>query len=524
MKFMTSLKILSVLTGVSLLTSCSTAASDAQSSPKIELTQFEVTHPDSNTTKLVMVAKGTGIAVGSFSIRLDQSPETAKLENYFEQSGYWYLNGGTANQPSPFLMDNGPHDEDPQKGVFVHTFHTQSWPDGRYAFRVSAMNRPAKGDYVADSRGFIFTKGKAAPQQMSNIASAQHQVIYQKDGIYACFPGLFILPDGKIGIRFGTKTVRSHIDNTGGSLSLISGDEGKTWEKAIEPIVDRRWETKDGNFVLPEAKGWVHVDASQKAALEKQHRVIMSVRPGTIAYLGGAIVKSSDDGGKTWQTKEIAVPEDCLGLMNHHAYATYLVTNKGVRLRAVYGRRFQPDAPNQQGKDEVYFLRSTDDGKTWKCFPMYPDGPPDSKVGFNETAIAQAADGTIIAMMRSTEEDYLWQANSKDGGITWSAPIKTPIWGFPADLIRLKDGRLLCSYGYRRTPLGIRASLSRDNGKTWDVDHELIIRKDGLAQPGDVGYPQSYELPDGSIFCVYYITTDWQNTHIASTIFELPSY
>ena len=41
---------------------------------------------------------------------------------------------------------------------------------------------------------------------------------------------------------------------------------------------------------------------------------------------------------------------------------------------------------------------------------------------------------------------------------------------------------------------------SRDGGKTWDMDY--ILHTD--APSGDLGYPASVELSDGSIFTVYY--------------------
>lgn len=517
-----SFKRVSATAALALLATTSIVLAN-EPAPKIKLAQFEVTHPDANCTKLVMAGEGTDIAAGSYFIRIDLAPKSVdidSLEGVYERKGYYYVNGGTDEKPSPNLMDNGPQDEDLAKGVFAYSFYTKNWPDGRYMLLVGAQNRPASGIYMAAPKGFVITKGKVSPLQISNIPSETHQAVYQKEGVYAVFPDLFILRDGKIGTRFSTKSVRSHIAQSSG-VSLISADDGKTWKDAHKPLIDRRWQTKDGSLVLPAARGWIYVDASREEELEKQHKYIMVTPSGKIAYLGGALFRTSTDGGKTWKTQEIKLPENCVGLMNHHAYATYVVTKKGVRLRAIYGRRYISEE-KKQGKDEVYFLRSTDDGKTWTCYPMYPDGPPNPARGFNETAIAQAADGTIVAMMRSTDQGYFWQSNSKDDGLTWSAPVKTPIWGFPADLIRLKDGRLLCTYGYRRAPMGIRASLSSDNGKTWDVEHELILRQDGFGSPGDLGYPLAYQLPDGKIFTIYYITTDGQNTHIASTIYDLP--
>jgi hypothetical protein len=78
--------------------------------------------------------------------------------------------------------------------------------------------------------------------------------------------------------------------------------------------------------------------------------------------------------------------------------------------------------------------------------------------------------------------------------------------GHPAGLIQLADGRVVCTYGMREphhgTPGGIRASFSRDEGETWDLDSDVHIRQDLLNR--DIGYPESRQLPDGRVLTVYY--------------------
>jgi hypothetical protein len=111
---------------------------------------------------------------------------------------------------------------------------------------------------------------------------------------------------------------------------------------------------------------------------------------------------------------------------------------------------------------------------------------------------------------------------SGDGGLTWNDPVKTSMKGYPAHIIRLKDGQLLCAYGVRRhAPQGIRAVASSDDGKTWDVENELIIRGDGAGNPSDLGYPLLYQRADGSILVVYYLTTDGTYPSVWSTTFTL---
>lgn len=66
----------------------------------------------------------------------------------------------------------------------------------------------------------------------------------------------------------------------------------------------------------------------------------------------------------------------------------------------------------------------------------------------------------------------------------------------------MPSGRILCTYGYRRKPFGIRAAFSEDDGLTWDMNHEVIIRDDGIHR--DLGYPASVLLNDGRILSTYY--------------------
>jgi hypothetical protein len=92
-------------------------------------------------------------------------------------------------------------------------------------------------------------------------------------------------------------------------------------------------------------------------------------------------------------------------------------------------------------------------------------------------------------------------------------------------------GKLLMTYGYRRPPWGIRACLSNDQGKTWDLDNEIILRMDGGTPEGqarkvidaDLGYPVSVELADGSVFTVYYHNTAGTNCFIAGTFWKPPN-
>jgi hypothetical protein len=146
---------------------------------------------------------------------------------------------------------------------------------------------------------------------------------------------------------------------------------------------------------------------------------------------------------------------------------------------------------------------STDDGRTWRWLADIPVRPSDNHREYHELHAVEASPGRVIVQIRNenkANDRETLQCESDDGGKTWTTPHPIGVWGLPSHLLRLKDGRLLMTYGYRRAPFGNQARLSTDEGRSWS--EPITLSADG---PGvDLGYPSTAQLDDGTLVTVWY--------------------
>lgn len=312
------------------------------------------------------------------------------------------------------------------------------------------------------------------------------------------FPVAIRLRDGGI-----LAVVRGGAPHVGvkGRLDLVrSTDRGKTWSApwtAVDGNQDDRnpalGQFKDGMIVLAYAVASGYDETGERFQSGRNARVF-----------DGVYLTFSKDNGRTWtrpaRDEIIKKFYSSGGLVS--PYGKIVQLRDGTALMAVYFEFFDGRG------NESWIFRSNDNGRTW--------GEP-ALVGkhFNETGIVALRDGRVLAALRSENGGHLAISESADRGKNWSAPARiTGSLEHPGDLIQLRDGRVLLTYGERNAPRGVRAMLSAD-GRSWDNSQPLVLADDAPAI--DCGYPSSVETGSGRIVTLYYQVDDPKNALATSS-------
>ena len=299
----------------------------------------------------------------------------------------------------------------------------------------------------------------------------------------------------------------SHVCPFGRVELMVSSDNGQNWSWP-QVLLDSPIDDRDSG-VLETAKGTVLVTSFTSLAYELRLAQALKKKAGergawpaeqlsawqavqrrlTVeqrhAELGEWMLRSTD-GGMSWSAR----------------YPTIVNSPHGP-IQLADGRLLYAGKELWTKEQRAGVCESLDDGRTWRWLAEIPARPGDDPKAYHELHAAETGDGRILVHIRNhnkPNEGETLQSESADGGKTWSTPHSIGVWGLPSFLLRLRSGKLLMTYGYRRPPFGNQARLSEDNGRTWS--EPLIISGDGAG--GDLGYPSTVELADGSLLTVWY--------------------
>jgi hypothetical protein len=340
------------------------------------------------------------------------------------------------------------------------------------------------------------------------VPRARTTVLRQDDRHFA-FPGVAELPDGQLVVvcREGD----AHVCPRGRIVITRSRDGGRTWSPR-EVVYDSPSDDRDP-AILCLADGTLVVsfntwDSWRKDSALRHKYAVETARmeqEGWGKYSGSWLVVSRDQ-GRRWSS-----PRRAPAIFSPHGPVV-----------GPQGALYWLGEGLERGAAVVSIQRTADLGQTWQRYAEVchcrPWNAAHTSEYWDEPNLLFLPDGRAIATFRVELDGQVWQSYSTDQGKTWTWPRSLPPWGFPQQLCRLTDGRVLMAYGYRREPLGIRASLSRDGGRTYDLAHEIVFRHDGC--DADLGYPYTIQLRNGRLFTVYYFHAAGTNCYLEGVCYR----
>lgn len=348
-------------------------------------------------------------------------------------------------------------------------------------------------------------------------AKVQDTRIISADETYHGWPTVARRKNGELMV-VASAGRKGHVCPFGQVQLQRSTDNGETWS-APEVLVDGPLDDRDAGILeLPDGTllvcwftslAWMNVLCRHEVGAsnwltaedlrqwrDERERVIRQV---DVAAVHGLFVIRSTDDGASWSD-----PIRCPANSPHGP--TLLADGSLLYL----GKKHNPDQQAwaggaTHGSTPIIAAHSGDGGLTWSEIGEVPFAAGHSGADYHEPHAVQAADGRIVVLIRNHGEPHAretLQSESFDQGKTWSIPhaVGFSWFALPPHLLRLADGRLLATCGYRDKPYGNLAWVSDNHGESWSGP--LVISADGTSM--DLGYPSTVELEPGKLLTVWY--------------------
>ena len=346
---------------------------------------------------------------------------------------------------------------------------------------------------------------------MKIITIGEPQIIMSNPGSkhsYFGWPTATRLQNGKIAV-VASGFRRRHICPFGKAVISYSEDEGKTYT-APAPVIDTTLDDRDGGIMTFGESGVIVTSFNNLVSFQKglpyadayDHAYLDTVTPEEEDRDVGSTFRISYDCGVTFGEifkAPVTSPHGPMLLKDGTILWIGRTFDKETNEKDVFEdyERVTAYKINLDGTSE--FVGAIDNVKIDGMSPLLCE----------PHAIA-LDDGTILVHIRAQHLDddgnvvlfTVLQSESHDNGKTWTTPkqILPRFGGSPAHLFKHSSGMLISTYGYREAPFGIKAMFSTDNGKTWDYGYDVYVN--GIL--GDLGYPTTVELNDGSMITVFY--------------------
>lgn len=223
------------------------------------------------------------------------------------------------------------------------------------------------------------------------------------------------------------------------------------------------------------------------------------------------VIARSGDGGRSW-IQSGGFPSAEEGWTEYIPFGPIVLDDKDVLHASCYSAPLDRNSLILPRHRTWHFV-SHDDGRTWRrnsvLAPRHGEVSLLNLNGNKWLAAARLNNPGIMELFYSGDSGASWQER---GPVTNRREIN-------GHLLRLKDGRVLLTYGNRLPDQkGVEAKFSSDEGKTWSSPIRLV--RLGL----DCGYPSSVQRADGKIVTAYYssrVDYHWR-WHMGVSIWEAP--
>jgi sialidase-1 len=335
------------------------------------------------------------------------------------------------------------------------------------------------------------------------MTEMQHVLAYS-DPEHACNQGsLIALRNGELLLGYNQERGRVHADS-GQSCLIKSRDGGRTWDGSTRRTV-WPWSEHIGNWdcaFSQRSNGEILMHTrvcsfmAPTALKGGADQILGGPPPGRRERLkrqtGYALCRSTDDGA-TWSApipvNTSPIADSGLGpyIVGGSGAGHIIELPDGGLLMPLHGT-FTREWFAQGGESpRVFLLRSDDGGNNWEYWATVAYDPAHI-LEWAEAGMARLSSGRLVCLLRTQARparfDNMWFVYSDD------------------------DGRVLAVYGDRRAPWGVRACIS-DDGMTWPLAHEFVIREGGAADPSfrqywHIGYPTVAQLGDGTVVAAYH--------------------
>ncbi|MCA9230826.1 MAG: exo-alpha-sialidase [Planctomycetales bacterium] len=345
---------------------------------------------------------------------------------------------------------------------------------------------------------FLLTAGAYAAET-SVVEIIETKIISQQPWYYHGWPTVVRCANGDLRVVYsGGRDF--HICPFGRLEMMTSRDDGANWTMPrvlLDSATDDRdagiVETSEGTLLVTSFNSiayQLHLNNPERLlqktfgdgtleVLKRWHLMDAATSQAQKQTDTGHWMLRSTDGGVSW-SKRYRVP----GYSPHGP------------INLIDGRLFYATSNGNHAAAHI----SEDDGQTWQEISKIDLRP-------GEMHAVQASNGDIVVQVRDKivsatgSEQNTSQIVSADGGKSWSEKQKVAD-GYPSHLLRLHDGTLLMTYGWREEPYGVRGKYSQNHGTSWS--DEFLIASDSASW--DLGYPSSVQLQNGELLTVWYET------------------